>query len=96
MLSNQEIEAKLQHLVGWSYSAQKKCIHKEFTFKDFIQTFSFMTQVAIFSEKNNHHPEWKNVYNKLWVELSTHDFSGVTQKDFDLASFINEKAWEIR
>lgn len=96
LLSSQEIEAKLQSLVGWTYSAQKKCLAKEFSFKDFVQTFSFMTQVALYSEKTNHHPEWKNVYNKLWIELSTHDAGGVTEKDMELAAFINEKAWEIR
>ncbi len=82
--------------MGWSYSAQKKCIMKEFTFKDFVQTFAFMTQVALYAEKKNHHPEWKNIYNKLWIELATHDEGGVTAKDLDLAAYINEKAWEIR
>lgn len=96
LLSEREIETQLQRLVGWEFSAQKKCIHKQFAFKDFIQAFAFMTQVAIFSEKENHHPEWKNVYNKLWIELSTHDAGGVTQKDLDLATYINEKAWEVR
>lgn len=95
-LSAQQIEAKLQSLVGWNYSSQRKCIAKEFSFKDFVQAFSFMTQVALYSEKMDHHPEWKNVYNKLWIELSTHDAGGVTEKDMDLAAFINEKAWEIR
>lgn len=82
--------------MGWSYSASGKHISKEFKFKDFVQAFGFMTQVGMYAEKNNHHPEWKNIYNKLWVDLSTHDAGGVTLKDIDLASYMNEKAWEIR
>lgn len=96
LLNSTEIESKLTSLMGWTYSAQKKCIKKEFTFTDFVQTFSLMTQVALYAEKKNHHPEWKNVYNKLWIELSTHDAGGVTMKDIELAAYINDKAWEIR
>lgn len=95
-LTTAEIESQLKSLMGWSHSPQNKCLKKEFTFKDFVQAFSFMTQVALFSEKKNHHPEWKNIYNKIWVELSTHDADGITSKDIELAAYMNEKAWEIR
>jgi len=60
-------------------------IEKEFVFKNFIEAFGFMSQVAILAEKANHHPEWFNVYNKVQVRLSTHDAGGLTQKDVDLA-----------
>ena len=63
-------------------------IEKKFQFKDFIEAFGFMTKVAILAEKMNHHPEWFNVYNKVNIRLSSHDFGGVTLKDFDLASQI--------
>jgi 4a-hydroxytetrahydrobiopterin dehydratase len=95
-LSLVEIESEMRNLMGWTYSPQKKCISKEFSFKSFTQTFALMTQVAMYAESHNHHPEWRNVYTKLWIELSTHDASGVTRKDLELAAFINEKAWEVR
>jgi 4a-hydroxytetrahydrobiopterin dehydratase len=58
-------------------------------FKDFNHAFAFMTQVALAAEKADHHPEWSNVYNKVRVTLSTHDAGGVTQKDLDLARFVD-------
>ena len=62
-----------------------------FTFKDFSTAFSFMTQVAILAEKQNHHPFWSNVYNQVNFELCTHDAGNVvTEKDRDLANGIDE------
>lgn len=58
---------------------------KTFTFSNFITAFGFMTQAAIVAEKNNHHPEWFNVYNTVKVQLTTHDAGGISAKDFDLA-----------
>ena len=66
-----------------------KFIHREILFKDFIQAFSFMTSVALIAEKLNHHPNWKNVYNKVNVALNTHDADGLTKKDFELAKEID-------
>jgi 4a-hydroxytetrahydrobiopterin dehydratase len=61
------------------------------TFKDFVQAFAFMTEVAIHAEKINHHPTWTNTYNKIDFQLSTHDAGDiVTQKDKDLASIIDK------
>jgi len=60
-------------------------IQKEFVFKNFIEAFGFMSRVAILAEKQNHHPEWSNVYNKVNITLTTHDASGVTEKDLELA-----------
>lgn len=63
---------------------------REFTFKDFIQAFSFMTRVAFAAEKMSHHPEWSNVYNKVTIRLSTHDAGNtVTEKDRKLAAEID-------
>ena len=60
-----------------------------FEFKDFVQAFAFMTQVAIHAEKQNHHPEWSNVYNRVEIRLSTHDAGNVvTEKDRKLAEVI--------
>ena len=70
---------------GWAYVYERDAIHKNFKFKDFIEAFGFMTQVALIAEKMDHHPEWTNVYNKLDVTLTTHSAGGVTQKDLTLA-----------
>lgn len=65
-------------------------LKRSFTFKDFIQAWGFMNSVALIAEKMNHHPFWLNVYNKVDIELSTHDAGNViTQKDIDLAKAIN-------
>ncbi len=65
-------------------------IEKTFEFKDFIEAFSFMTRVAFLAEKHGHHPNWSNVYNKVTIQLTTHDKGNVvTQKDRDLAAAID-------
>ena len=61
-----------------------------FQFKNFIEAFSFMTQVAFEAEKMDHHPDWQNVYNKVVIKLSTHDAGGLTDLDFKLAKKIDE------
>lgn len=65
-------------------------LYKEFEFKNFIEAFGFMTQVALVAEKMNHHPEWSNVYNKVEIRLSTHDANDqITEKDYLLAKKID-------
>ena len=61
-------------------------LHKEFKFKSFIRAFGWMTQMAIWAEKLKHHPEWFNVYNKVKVDLVTHDVNGISELDFELAT----------
>ncbi|MCZ2248899.1 MAG: 4a-hydroxytetrahydrobiopterin dehydratase [Bacteroidia bacterium] len=69
----------------------KSYLEKEFVFKDFVSAFSFMTRIAFLAEKHNHHPEWKNVYNKVMIKLSTHDAGDkVSEKDLKLANLIDE------
>ena len=64
---------------------------KQFEFKNFIEAFSFMTKVALIAEKMSHHPEWKNVYNKVEITLTTHDQGNIiTEKDRKLANAIDE------
>ena len=60
-----------------------------FEFKDFIEAFGFMTAVALLAEKQNHHPEWSNVYNKVDVTLTTHDAGGLSALDIKLAQFMD-------
>ena len=86
-LSTEIIEKELENLAGWSVVNNK--LHKEFQFVDFNEAFGFMTRAAMHIEKMNHHPEWFNVYNKLVVELTTHDAGGITQNDINLAKKLN-------
>lgn len=63
---------------------------KEYKFKNFIEAWGFMNQVALLAEKEDHHPEWSNVYNYVKIELSTHDAGNkVTEKDRKLAAAID-------
>ncbi|MDP5069921.1 MAG: 4a-hydroxytetrahydrobiopterin dehydratase [Congregibacter sp.] len=64
-------------------------LEKHFEFDDFNAAWAFMTRVALFAERSDHHPEWKNVYNRVSVELRTHDVGGISSKDLDLARFMN-------
>ena len=86
-LSDEQIRKELGNLPGWSVVNGK--LHKEFIFKDFIEVFGFMTIAALHIEKMNHHPEWFNVYNKLKIDLVTHDAGGITQNDINLARTLN-------
>ncbi|XP_069339744.1 pterin-4-alpha-carbinolamine dehydratase 2 isoform X2 [Eulemur rufifrons] len=80
---------------GWSESSERDAIYKEFSFKNFNQAFGFMSRVALQAEKMNHHPEWFNVYNKVQITLTSHDYGGVTQKDVKLAKFIEKAAASV-
>jgi pterin-4a-carbinolamine dehydratase len=64
-------------------------LNKSFEFKDFVEAFGFMTRVAMQAEKMNHHPEWFNVYNKVKIDLITHDVNGISNYDVKLASAVN-------
>ena len=68
---------------------------KSFKFKNFQQAFGFMTMCALYAEKKDHHPEWSNVYNKVDVQLVTHDVAGLSAKDFDLAKKMDALAGSI-
>jgi 4a-hydroxytetrahydrobiopterin dehydratase len=73
----------------WTH--EKNRLKKSFTFKDFSEAFAFMTRVALLAEKTNHHPTWTNTYNKVDIELSTHDAGDiVTDKDRRLAEAIDK------
>jgi len=86
-LSSQEISNELKNLPGWTIKNEK--LHKDFEFSSFNETFGFMTRAAMEIEKMNHHPEWFNVYNKLSVDLMTHDAGGITKNDIQLAKILN-------
>ena len=82
----------LAGLEGWKEEADRDAISKDFRFADFNQAFAFMTQVALKAERMDHHPEWSNVFNRVSVLLSTHDCGGLSQRDIDLARFIDTLA----
>lgn len=82
-LSQEEITSRLAELDGWQLLGGK--LHKEYRFANFIECFGFMTRTALAAEAMQHHPEWFNVYNRLVVELCTHDVNGISELDFELA-----------
>ena len=86
-LSQEEIEKNLKELPGWTIVQEK--LHKEFIFEDFSQAFDFMTRAVSHIDQMNHHPEWFNVYNKVIVDLTTHDAGGITENDIKLAKTLN-------
>jgi 4a-hydroxytetrahydrobiopterin dehydratase len=84
--------AAIAQLSGWSAVSGRDAIAKTYKFADFNAAFGFMSRVALVAEKMDHHPEWSNVYNRVEVVLTTHDAGGVTQKDVDLARFMDGAA----
>ena len=87
--------AAIARLEGWHAAEGRDAIEKEFKFKDFNAAFGFMVRVALYAERNDHHPEWFNVYNRVEVTLTTHDSRGVSDKDVALAHFMDEAFREI-
>ena len=92
-LDPEAVQATLSRLndgteVPWSLSDGR--LHKVFTFGDFVQAFGFMASAALVAESMNHHPEWCNVYNRVTVDLRTHDADGITERDFSLARRLDE------
>jgi 4a-hydroxytetrahydrobiopterin dehydratase len=92
ILSADQADKALNALPGWKKSIDGKGIEKQFGFKNFKQAFAFMMRVAEIAEQMNHHPEWKNVYNKVDVRLTTHDAGGFTEKDVKLAAAMEKAA----
>ena len=86
-LSPDEIDDEIKNLPGWSVVNEK--LHREIEFDSFNQAFGFMTRAAMEIEKMNHHPEWFNVYNRLTIDLMTHDAGGITRNDINLARVLN-------
>jgi 4a-hydroxytetrahydrobiopterin dehydratase len=85
-----ELEQQLLQLSGWELTNGK--LHRRFQFRDFVEAFGFMSQMALASEKLGHHPEWFNVYNRVSVELVTHDAGGITALDIHWATQANQIA----
>jgi len=84
------VQSQLAALPGWTLREGK--LSRQFTFADFAEAFGFMAAVAVVAERMNHHPEWRNVYNRVEVDLVTHDAGGITELDFALAERMNQLA----
>lgn len=93
-LSSEEIDQSLRQVQGWQVVNNK--LHREYRFTDFIHAFGFMATAAIAIEKMNHHPEWSNVYNRVTIDLTTHDSGGITQNDIDLAQLLDGIAAKLQ
>lgn len=89
-LGAEELEAARAELTAWQYDTWAGGrLLRSFTFKDFSEAFAFMTRVALLAEKQDHHPEWSNVYNKVSIVLTTHDAGGLSARDVVLARQID-------
>ncbi|MGK7874844.1 MAG: 4a-hydroxytetrahydrobiopterin dehydratase [Xenococcaceae cyanobacterium] len=88
VLSASELETALSSLAGWSVQDGK--LHRQFQFSSFLEAFGFISSLALIAEKLGHHPEWCNVYNRVTINLTTHDAGGITDLDLELAQKANE------
>jgi 4a-hydroxytetrahydrobiopterin dehydratase len=88
LISKDELNQKINNL-SKNWVIEDVFLKGSFVFKNFDDAFSFMKKVAIKCEDMNHHPKWTNVYNKIDVELYTHDSGGITEKDFELSSYMD-------
>lgn len=87
-LTDAQVSEALAALPGWQLRAGR--LAREFRFADFSQAFGFMVRVAMLAERLNHHPDWSNVYDRVTIELHTHDAGGITATDLELARQIGE------
>tara|TARA_A200000113_G_scaffold221903_1_gene234587 strand:- start:1611 stop:1910 length:300 start_codon:yes stop_codon:yes gene_type:complete len=88
LISKDELNQKINNL-SKNWVIEDIFLKGSFVFKNFDDAFSFMKKVAIKCEDMNHHPKWTNVYNKIDIELYTHDSGGITEKDFELSSYMD-------
>lgn len=89
-LPESDILEALASVSGWQREQGR--IRREFAFANFVGAFGFMSSVALLAERADHHPEWSNVYNRVIIELTTHDAGGLTARDFSLAREIDAVA----
>jgi len=90
LLTDDQITEQLEGLETWIRAGDR--LRGEWRFENFAAAFGFMTEVAIHAERLNHHPEWSNVYNRVEIELTTHDAGGLTALDLELAGLIAKAA----
>lgn len=89
-LTDADVKTRLGELPAWTLKDGK--LHREYKFAGFVEAFGFMASAALCAERADHHPEWFNVYNKVIVDLTTHDAGGISEKDFALAARMEKLA----
>jgi 4a-hydroxytetrahydrobiopterin dehydratase len=92
LLDAAELAELKRELADWELTPDGKAIVRSFKFRDFVEAFAFMTRVAVLAEEQDHHPEWRNVWNQVDVLLTTHDADGVTARDVALARAMDTAA----
>ena len=89
-LTDAQRETALASLPEWTLRGDGLAITRRFTFADFSEAFAFMTRVALYAEKADHHPEWTNVWNRVDITLTTHDAGGLSDRDVAMATAIGQ------
>ena len=89
-ISALEIDQHMPSLQLWHFDAKLGSITREFVLVDFLRAFEFMKQIAIEADRHNHHPEWRNVYNKVTITWTTHDVQGMSMNDIELAHICDQ------
>lgn len=87
-LTEDDITRALTELTHWRLENGK--LHRDFQFADFVEAFGFMSRVALVAERIGHHPEWSNVYNRVQVDLTTHDVGGLSDSDLLFARAVDD------
>ena len=93
-LTDSKLRSAIEGLAGWKVADGK--LHREYVFADFVYAFGFMATAAVAIEAMGHHPEWFNVYNRVRVDLTTHDAGGITARDVQLATKLESIARRLQ
>lgn len=88
-LTADEAAARMHEIPGWEMARDGAVIRRNFRFADFSAAWAFMSRVALLAEVQDHHPDWSNVYNRVVIELTTHDCKGLSERDYRLAAAID-------
>lgn len=91
-LTRQERDLALKTLRGWTKVPGRDAITRTFEFADFSEAWAFMSRIALKAERMNHHPEWFNVWSRVYITLSTHDCDGLSDLDVTMAKYIDSIA----
>lgn len=89
-LNADQLKAALRTLPGWSVSNKK--LHRKYAFGDFVHAWGFMSAAALVIQQMDHHPEWSNVYDRVTINLVTHDLKGISTRDVELAKKLEDLA----
>ena len=87
-LADADVQHRLAELPGWTL--EDGALHREIEFADFSEAWGFMSRVALEAERLGHHPDWCNSYNRVILQLATHDAGGITELDFALARYVEK------